>query len=480
MVAPLPFLDLDGRITRMQPLQTTTVYTPPTMKIQQTPNTISVGKGNNLGKNNNSGNLMNTVAGALSTGLSSYGSTGSVGQGVSSTVDSLIKSIPVAGQIISAVDMIADPLASAFGDAGATNQYNQAAERLINPLNSLEGGISNLIDGNSKEGWNDLMGVVLPGLAGFNDAKWEREKRSADASRERVLLNEKDKQRDVQQGYGWRYRDQPMQAANGGYLGYSDDVLGQSFAMGGELLEFGKGGKIHIKPENRGKFTAYKQRTGKTTEEALHSKNPHVRQMANFARNARHWKHEFGGELPERVTYSEHPLQIKPEDPHIQGYKDTRFVADNTSTYNPNIKSTKEALREAVQRDFERLAAEWGKKSGRAEYVPVELQFVNPAGKALSGLVTSPTLKSAAQTVGYLLPFELGGSVAQRPMVNEYNEGGTHDMNTSGYGGVPVDSMGNRTIVSANRPVATVEEGEVSWFDPNSKTTYVFSNKIRL
>ena len=273
-----------------------------------------------------------------------------------------------------------------------------------------------------------------------------------------------------------------MQAANGGYLGYSDDVLGQSFAMGGELLEFGKGGKIHIKPENRGKFTAYKQRTGKTTEEALHSKNPHVRQMANFARNASHWKHEFGGELPERVTYSDHPhpLQIKPEDPHIQGYKDTRFVADNTSTYNRNIKSSKEALREVVQRDFERFVAEWGKKSGRAEYVPVESLFVNPGGKALSLLVTSPTLKSAAKIAGYLLPFELGGSVAQRPMVNEYNEGGTHDMNTSGYGGVPVDSMGNRTIVSANRPVATVEEGEVSWFDPNSKTTYVFSNKIRL
>lgn len=46
---------------------------------------------------------------------------------------------------------------------------------------------------------------------------------------------------------------------------------------------------IHIKPENRGKFTAYKKRTGKTTEEALHSKDPHVRKMANFARNAAKW-----------------------------------------------------------------------------------------------------------------------------------------------------------------------------------------------
>lgn len=57
-----------------------------------------------------------------------------------------------------------------------------------------------------------------------------------------------------------------------------------------------EGGKIKIKPENKGKFTAYKERTGKTTEEALHSPDPHVRQMANFARNASHWnKKEYGG-----------------------------------------------------------------------------------------------------------------------------------------------------------------------------------------
>jgi len=52
---------------------------------------------------------------------------------------------------------------------------------------------------------------------------------------------------------------------------------------------------IHIKPSHVGRFTAYKQRTGKTTEEALHSSDPHVRQMANFAKNASKWKHEMGG-----------------------------------------------------------------------------------------------------------------------------------------------------------------------------------------
>jgi hypothetical protein len=54
---------------------------------------------------------------------------------------------------------------------------------------------------------------------------------------------------------------------------------------------------INIKKSHRGRFTAYKRRTGKTTAEALHSKNPHVRAMANFARNSRKWKHAWGGLL---------------------------------------------------------------------------------------------------------------------------------------------------------------------------------------
>ena len=71
---------------------------------------------------------------------------------------------------------------------------------------------------------------------------------------------------------------------NGGQLPVYDE----------EAVEYKDGG-IYIKPENRGKFTAYKERTGKTTAEALHSPNAHVRQMANFARNAAKWKHEMGG-----------------------------------------------------------------------------------------------------------------------------------------------------------------------------------------
>lgn len=66
-----------------------------------------------------------------------------------------------------------------------------------------------------------------------------------------------------------------------------------------ELNTFAKGGEIHIKPENRGKFTKYCG--GKVTSECIargkRSSDPAVRKRATFAANARKWHHAFGGDL---------------------------------------------------------------------------------------------------------------------------------------------------------------------------------------
>lgn len=66
-----------------------------------------------------------------------------------------------------------------------------------------------------------------------------------------------------------------------------------------ELNAFAGGGKIHIKPENRGKFTKYCG--GKVTSECIargkRSSDPAVRKRATFAANARKWHHAFGGDL---------------------------------------------------------------------------------------------------------------------------------------------------------------------------------------
>lgn len=71
---------------------------------------------------------------------------------------------------------------------------------------------------------------------------------------------------------------------------------------------------IHIKPENRGKFNATKKRTGKTTEELTHSKNPVTRKRAVFAQNASHWNANGGflvsGTLPGHQEFQHNPEYV--------------------------------------------------------------------------------------------------------------------------------------------------------------------------
>lgn len=66
-----------------------------------------------------------------------------------------------------------------------------------------------------------------------------------------------------------------------------------------QLITFLKKGGIHIKPQNKGKFTDYCG--GKVTSECIakgkRSKDPKIRKRATFAANARKWKHQNGGKF---------------------------------------------------------------------------------------------------------------------------------------------------------------------------------------
>ena len=64
---------------------------------------------------------------------------------------------------------------------------------------------------------------------------------------------------------------------------------------------FGDGG-IFIKPENRGKFTALKERTGKSSTWYKEHGTPAQKKMAIFALNSRKWKHDDGGPLDSLVA----------------------------------------------------------------------------------------------------------------------------------------------------------------------------------
>ena len=70
-----------------------------------------------------------------------------------------------------------------------------------------------------------------------------------------------------------------------------------NFYRKGNKIKSSKKPKIHIKKENRGKFTDYCG--GKVTSECIqrgkNSSDPKIRKRATFAANARTWKHQKGG-----------------------------------------------------------------------------------------------------------------------------------------------------------------------------------------
>lgn len=70
------------------------------------------------------------------------------------------------------------------------------------------------------------------------------------------------------------------------------DYAGAAIDAALNLIPSYKDGGIHIKKKNRGKFNALKKRTGKSTEELTHSKNPLTRKRAIFAQNAAKWNHK--------------------------------------------------------------------------------------------------------------------------------------------------------------------------------------------
>lgn len=89
---------------------------------------------------------------------------------------------------------------------------------------------------------------------------------------------------------------------------------------------FNEGSDIHIKPSHRGRLTALKQRTGKSEAELYRTGGPEVRKMITFARNARKWKHEDGGNIFDGNKSSQIPL-IADRDFYIDN--DGRFYYDN-------------------------------------------------------------------------------------------------------------------------------------------------------
>lgn len=109
---------------------------------------------------------------------------------------------------------------------------------------------------------------------------------------------------------------------------------------------FAQGGSIHIKPENKGKFTAAAKSRRMGVQEfaskVLANKENYSSTMvkrANFARNASHWKHQDGGDLNINNNTEYSGFLIK--QPNI--------TVENPYMYNPSFKSYQENKDELLQ-----------------------------------------------------------------------------------------------------------------------------------
>lgn len=236
---------------------------------------ISVGAGL-LGQMGNS-----VISGGLQSGA------GSAIGGIGNAAGDIVSAIPGLGHLAGGIVKLGSGLIGGLANrmfGSKMNQENIAkVEGQIGQLNSFQSDASDF--GSLVNNWSNA-----PSMAGFNNSYigkdgWfsNKAKKKANALRE-----------DMQTALAFRDASLANNAQN--LIDEQvDNLLANYAAYGGNL--FSKGGGIHIKPENKGKFNALKKRTGKTTEELTHSKNPLTRKRAIFAQNARKWKHGDGGNL---------------------------------------------------------------------------------------------------------------------------------------------------------------------------------------
>lgn len=225
----------------------------------------------------NIGGIANTGANLASGLMNPSGNSTGVGN-VMQSVGSLASNIPGVGGIIGAgVNLLGGVVNAAFGSNINEDFVNQTRQNIEDQSNYISGATTN----------DQLLSDYF-------------------SHKDLALVNKKDVGSE-----GWfsnkvtdltKELNRDVVAANSrarfslGNTAFNIDRTNDMLALKNKAAY---GGPIHIKKENRGKFTDYCG--GKVTNECiqrgLNSSNPLTRQRANFARNSRGWSHGDGGEL---------------------------------------------------------------------------------------------------------------------------------------------------------------------------------------
>ena len=241
---------------------------------------------------------LGSVVGNIGGGLISGGKSSAVGDtigNIGGTIGGAIGAVnPVAGALVGAATGVVGGITNAMFGSKLNEKRIAQAENEINAVKNFNADASN---------FDDLSQQIASATSIANFSK-------SDIGSDGWFSNKaKNKYKDLlaqkQFAEAWQ-RNSILNNATNLQQNQLDNLL-QNYAAYGGLLDinnpYSDGGKIYIKPENRGKFTALKERTGKSATWFKEHGTPAQKKMATFALNSRKWKHEDGGLLNDYSNY---------------------------------------------------------------------------------------------------------------------------------------------------------------------------------
>lgn len=256
--------------------------------------------GRSLGKlgidSDSLGGIANTASSMLSNIFNPKGNSSDVGSAVSS-IGSMASNIPGVGGVIGAgLNLVGGIADAAFGSKLNKDFINQIESN----IGHQSGYVSKASDNNSLlSDWSSLTDLAHVSQSDVGSDGWFSNK----AKNKTNKLNSEIDKANTRAWFSLGNTASNVDKNNDALIMSNYSAYGGPITMKytGTMSPFGNtfgdGGGIHIKPENRGKFTALKKRTGKSASWFKEHGTPAQRKMATFALNARKWKHSDGGPL---------------------------------------------------------------------------------------------------------------------------------------------------------------------------------------
>lgn len=206
---------------------------------------------------------------------------------------------------------------------------------------------------------------------------------------------------------------------------------------------------IHIDPKNKGKFNALKKRTGKSTEELTHSKNPLTRKRAIFAQNAAKWDKGQSGAM---LSTNESLELLKPfaqDDLEELKLRNALLV---------ERQQKRDSVRSILNKQFPNKYTNVSRgmtdyyKTEPPEYLQLDVNMLDDNRR-----------KALLQTYGK--KFENGGKAKKaqwgysEPSMEEYYPMGTGMSNPNGSGQIPIDAQPKPSLYNRIGGTAGVVQG---------------------